>query len=66
METYLVEFNPKENKGVFAISLVENPAIEEVGIYLSKEDELVQLKEIEKGLLMSPVLIPNQKILIVV
>ena len=63
METYLVEFNPKENKGVFAISLVENPAIEEVGIYLSKEDELVQLKEIEKGLLMSPVLIPNQKIL---
>lgn len=63
METYLVEFNPKENKGVFAISLVENPAIDEVGIYLSKEDELVQLKEIEKGLLMSPVLIPNQKIL---
>jgi hypothetical protein len=63
METYLVEFNPEENKGVFAISLVENPAIEEVGIYLSKEDELVQLKEIEKGLLMSPVLIPNQKIL---
>ena len=63
METYLVEFNPNENKGVFAISLVENPAIEEVGIYLSKEEELVQLKEIEKGLLMSPVLIPNQKIL---
>lgn len=63
METYLVEFNPEENKGVFAISLVENPAIEEVGIYLSKEEELIQLKEIEKGLLMSPVLIPNQKIL---
>lgn len=64
METYVVEFNPNEQKGVFAVSLVNQPAIEEVGIYLSKEEDgLLQLKEIEKGLLMSPVLIPNKKIL---
>jgi len=63
METYIVEFNPEEQKGVFAVSLVNQPAIEEVGVYLSKEEEVLQLKEIEKGLLMSPVLIPDKKIL---
>ena len=63
METFLVQFDPEQQKGVYAISLVENPAIEEVGVYLSKDEATIQLKEIEKGLLMSPVLIPNQKIL---
>jgi len=63
METYLVDFNPEEKKGVFGFALVKDPAIEEVGIYLSKEEEVVMLKEIEKGLLVTPVLIPNQKIL---
>ena len=63
METYLVDFNPEEKRGVFGFALVKEPAIEEVGIYLSKEEEIVMLKEIEKGLLMTPVLIPNQKIL---
>jgi hypothetical protein len=63
METYLVDFNPEEKRGIFGFALVKEPAIEEVGIYLSKEEEIVMLKEIEKGLLMTPVLIPNQKIL---
>jgi len=63
METYLVDFNPEEKRGVFGFALVKEPAIEEVGIYLSKEEEIVMLKEIEKGLLVTPVLIPNQKIL---
>lgn len=60
IDTYLVEFNPEEKKGVFAYALVENPAIIETAIYLS---EIVLLKENEKGLLVTPVLIPNQKIL---
>jgi hypothetical protein len=63
METFLVQFDPEQQKGVYGISLVENPAIDEVGVYLSKDEQTIQLKEIEKGLLMSPVLIPNQKIL---
>jgi hypothetical protein len=63
METFLVQFDPEQQKGVYGISLVENPAIEEVGVYLSKDEQTIQLKEIEKGLMMSPVLIPNQKIL---
>jgi len=64
MKEFLVEFDPEQQKGVYGISLVENPAIEEVGVYLSKEEQtIVQLKEVEKGLFISPVLIPNQKIL---
>ncbi len=63
IDTYLVEFNPDEKRGVFAYALVENPAIETDAIYLSKEDELILLKETEKGLLVTPVLIPNKKIL---
>ncbi len=60
IDTYLVEFNPDEKRGVFAYALVENPAIVETAIYLS---EVVLLKETEKGELITPVLIPNQKIL---
>jgi len=63
IDTYLVEFNPDEKRGVFGYALVEKPAIETDAIYLSKEDELILLKETEKGLLVTPVLIPNQKIL---
>lgn len=64
METYVVKFNPNKNKGVYAISLVNDPAIEEYFVQMSKEYE-VKLAEIdkEKRLFMSPVLIPNQKIL---
>ena len=64
METYVVKFNPNKNKGVYAISLVEDPAIEEYFVQMSKDYE-VKLAEIdrEKRLFMTPVLIPNQKIL---
>lgn len=64
METYVVKFNPNKNKGVYAISLVNDPAIEEYFVQMSKEYE-IKLAEIdkEKRLFMSPVLIPNQKIL---
>lgn len=64
METYVIKFNPNKNKGVYAISLVEDPAIEEYFVQMSKEYE-VKLAEIdkEKRLFMTPVLIPDQKIL---
>jgi len=49
--------------GVFAISLVENPAIEENWVYLSKHYK-IELAEAnnEKRLLIGPVLIPNKEI----
>lgn len=64
METYVVKFNPNKNKGVYSISLVNDPAIEEFFVQMSKEYD-IKLAEIdkEKRLFMSPVLIPNQKIL---
>ena len=64
METYVVKFNPNKNKGVYAISLVNDPAIEEYFVQMSKEYH-IKLAEIdkEKRLFMTPVLIPNQKIL---
>lgn len=64
METYVVRFNPNKNKGVYGISLVNDPAIEEFFVQMSKE-YIIELAEIdkEKRLFMSPVLIPNQKIL---
>jgi len=64
MDTYVIRFNPNKNKGVYAISLVEDPAIEEYFVQMSKDYE-VKLAEIdkEKRLFMTPVLIPDQKIL---
>ena len=62
MDTFKVIFS-EEKEGVFAISLVENPAIEIDFIALSKEN-VIKLAEVseEKRLLISPVLIPNQPI----
>ena len=62
MEIFKVIFS-EEKEGVFAISLVENPAIEIDFIALSKEN-IIKLAEVseEKRLLISPVLIPNQPI----
>ncbi len=49
--------------GVYAISLVESPAIEENWIYLSKQYK-IELSEAngDKRLLIGPVLIPNKEI----
>lgn len=47
---------------IFAISLVNNPAIQSLGTYFHKDE--VHFAEIkEEGLFMAPILIPNKKIL---
>jgi hypothetical protein len=63
MKTYLAQYDPLKNKGVYGISLVENPAMEGLFIALSK-DEPLQLKEIDKEqrILMGLVLEPNKPI----
>lgn len=63
MKTYKAKFNPKKNGGVYAISLVESPAMEGLFVALSK-DEPIQLKEIdsEKRILIGLVLEPNKPI----
>ena len=63
METYKVLFNEEENEGVYAISLVSDPAIESNFILLSKNKEikLATINE-EQRILVGPVLIPDQLI----
>lgn len=63
MKTYNAVYNPEVNKGVYAISLVENPAMEGLFVALSK-DETIQLKTVneEQRILMGLVLEPNKPI----
>lgn len=66
MEEYKVIFNKDEMKGVFAISLVGEPAIGIDFLALSKEDvnELqFATVDTERRIVISPVLIPEQRIL---
>lgn len=59
-----MEIDDTIDNGVFAISLVSEPAIEELFVYLSKQPQLVKLAEVdnEKRILVGPVLIPNKEI----
>lgn len=63
IRTYQAKYNPLTNKGVYGISLVENPAMEGLFIALSK-DEVVQFKTVdeEQRILMGLVLEPNKPI----
>lgn len=67
MKTYLAIFDPIKNpKGVFGISLVENPAMESMFVALNKDEETtIQLKEIDKEqrIVLGLILEPNKKIL---
>lgn len=51
----------EEQDGVYAISLVESPAIQENFIALSKEHK-IEFKEIERNLILGAVLIPDMLI----
>jgi hypothetical protein len=63
METYEVRFNEEENEGVYAVSLVSDPAIGVQFVTLSKQKELklATINE-EQRILLGAVLIPNQPI----
>lgn len=56
--------NEEENlDGVYAVSLVSQPAIESEWIMLSKQDVQMKLIDKKKGLLCGAALIPNKEIL---
>lgn len=59
-----VYFEDEEAQGAFAISVVENPAIEEDFLFLSEQEEGdMQEVDAEKRLLMGAALVPNKAIL---
>lgn len=63
MDTYNVIFNEQENEGVYAVSLVSDPAIGVNFITLSRQEQikLATVNE-EQRILMGAILIPNQPI----
>ncbi len=61
METYELFLNEDINKGVFAISLVNDPAMESNWVTLSKNVKLAVVDE-EKQILMGVAMIPNKPI----
>lgn len=63
MKTYEALYEPDKNKGVYAISLVESPAMEGMFIALSKDTE-IQFKEVDKEqrILTGLALEPNKPI----
>ena len=63
METYNVIFNEGENEGVYAISLVSDPAIGVQFLALAKQTELkLATVNEEQRILVGPILIPEQLI----
>ncbi len=68
MKTYEVIFNEKQDKGIYAVSLVESPAMEGMFIALSEDKKTnVPLKfstiDEEQRILLGVALIPNKPIL---
>ena len=62
MKLFELILQDEEIDGVFAMSFVSDPAIEEHGMYFHKDE--IHFKEIkEEGLFVAPILIPNRKIL---
>ena len=64
MKTYEAIFEPEETKGVFALSLVDDPAMEDLWVAMSKHPQQVEFSAVdeEKRLLLGACLIPNKKI----
>lgn len=65
MKTYQVVFDEEKQKGLYALSVVENPAMEDYYITLSVQEQELQFSVMdeEKRLLLGAALIPDKKIL---
>lgn len=64
MKVYDVIFDELNDKGVYALSCVENPAMEDMWLTLSDHPKNIQFSAVdeEKGILLGAALIPNKKI----
>ena len=64
VELIISEEDKEDQDGVFAISLVEYPAIEEYGVALNKQEKELKFAKVDedKRLLIAPALIPNKQI----
>lgn len=64
MKVYEAIFKEDQNKGVYALSVVENPAMEDMWIALNEHPKKIELAQVdeEKRLLLGAALIPNKRI----
>lgn len=64
MKVYEAVFKEGQTEGVYALSVVENPAMQDMWIALSEQPQTVELAQVdeEKRLLLGAALIPNKKI----
>lgn len=64
MKTYEVEFNEQQDKGIYAVSLVEDPAMEGMFIALNKQEQIKLAKvDEEQRILLGVALVPDKPIL---
>lgn len=64
MKVYEAVFQEGQTEGVYALSVVENPAMQDLWIALSEQPQTIEFAEVdnEKRLLLGAALIPNKKI----
>lgn len=64
MKVYEAIYKEGENEGVYALSVVENPAMEDMWIALAEHPQKIELAQVneEKRLLLGAALIPNKRI----
>ena len=64
MKTYLIDYDPTQNEGVYALSVVKSPAMESKFITLKEDQKPIQLATIseERRILMGVALIPDKPI----
>ena len=64
MKVYEAIFKEGETEGVYALSVVEDPAMQDMWIALSEQPQQIELAQVneEKRLLLGAALIPNKKI----
>ena len=64
MKVYEAIFDENKTEGVYALSVVENPAMEDLWITLSEQSNKIELAQVDekKRLLLGAALIPNKKI----
>jgi len=61
---YEAVYREGETQGIYALSVVENPAMQDLWVALSEQPQKVEFSEVDndKRLLLGAVLIPNKKI----
>lgn len=64
LKTYTIQFDESRNKGTYAIAVVEDPAMQDAWITLSKDSLELNFETIdnEKKLLLGAAIVPNKRI----